>query len=121
MTRSSSQDFNECTATTQEEILEDVQITQSTNTNLVEQILLNPQSLSNRARTPNSKVANVLKKNGVLSMTKFLRDLLPQKLNAVAALCVSCHTLGLVNKKDVLDCIETISVIGVLVHTCLGK
>jgi hypothetical protein len=82
-----------------------------------------------------------LKKNRkleVLSMTKVLRDLLPQRLNAVAALCVSlcltsynwtCHTLGLVNKKDVLDCIETNSVIGVdqlvekrdLACTCLGK
>ena len=59
---------------------------------------------------------------GVLSTTKFLRDLLPQRLNAVAALCVSlcltsynwiCCTLGLVNKKDALDCIETNSVIGV--------
>jgi hypothetical protein len=71
-------------------------------------------------------------------MTKFLRDLLPQRLNAVAALCVSlcltsyhwtCCTLGLVDKKDVIDCIETNSAIGVdqlvekrdLLHTCLGK
>jgi hypothetical protein len=71
-------------------------------------------------------------------MTKFLRDLLPQRLNAVDALCVSlcltsynwtCCTLGLVNKKDVLNCIETNSVIGVdqlvekrdLACKCLGK
>ena len=74
----------------------------------------------------------------MLSTTKFLRDLLPQRLNAVAALCVSlcltsynwtCRTLGLVDKKDVLDCIETNSVIGVdqlvekrdLAHTRLSK
>jgi hypothetical protein len=74
-----------------------------------------------------------------MSMTKFLRDLLPQRLNAVAAaLCVSlcltsynwtCRTLGLVNKKDVLDCIEMNSVTRVdqlveksyLACTCLGK
>jgi hypothetical protein len=36
MTRSSSQDCNEWTAITQEEKMEDVQITQSTNDNLVE-------------------------------------------------------------------------------------
>ncbi len=61
-------------------------------------------------------------KKGVLSTTKFLRDLLPQRLNAVIVLCVSlcltsytltCRTLALVNKKDVLDCIETNSVVGV--------
>jgi hypothetical protein len=55
-------------------------------------------------------------------MTKFLRDLLPQRLNAVVALCVSLclisytltfRMLALVNKKDVLDCIETNSVVGV--------
>jgi hypothetical protein len=104
-------------------------------------ILLNSQSLPNEARTSNSKVAIIFlkrKKWGVMSMTKFLRDLLPQRLNAVAALCVSlcltsynwtCPTLGLVNKKDVLDCIETNSEIGVdqlvekrdLAHTRLGK
>ncbi len=104
-------------------------------------ILLNTQSLPNRARTSNSKVAIVFlkrKKMGVLNMTNFLRDLLPQRLNAVAALCVSlrltsyhwtCHTLGLVDKNDVLDCIKTNSVIGVdqlvekrdLARTCLGK
>ncbi len=105
-------------------------------------ILLNPQSLPSGARTSNSKVAIVFLKNknilGVLNTTKFLRDLLPQRLNAVAALCVSlcltsyhwtCRTLGLVDKKDVLDCIKTNSVIGVdqlvekrdLVRTCLGK
>ncbi len=58
----------------------------------------------------------LLKKNGVLGKMKFLRDLLPQRLKAGIALCVSlcltsynrtCRTLGLVNKKDVLDCIET--------------
>jgi hypothetical protein len=75
---------------------------------------------------------------GVLSTTKFLRDLLPQRLNASAALCVSlcltsyywtCCTLVLVHNKDVLDCIETNSVVGVdqwvekrdLVRMCLGK
>jgi hypothetical protein len=68
----------------------------------------------------------------------FLRDLLPRRLNAVVALCVSLchtsytltgHTLALVNKKDVLDCIETNSVVGVdqlvvgrdLACMCLGK
>ena len=72
------------------------------------------------------------KKMGVLSTTKFLRDLLHQILIAVAALCVSLclsHTLGLVDKKDVLDCKEMNSVIGEdhlvekrdLVHMCLGK
>jgi hypothetical protein len=77
-------------------------------------------------------------KMAVLSTTKFLRDFLLQRLNAVVALCVSfcrtsytltCHTLALVNKKDVLDCIETNSVVGVdqlvvgrdLARTCLGK
>ena len=71
-------------------------------------------------------------------MTKFLRDLLPQRLNAVVALCVSlcltsytltCCMLALVNKKDVLDCIEINSVVGVdqlvvgrdLARACLGK
>ena len=75
---------------------------------------------------------------GVLSTIKLLRDLLPQRLNALAALCVSlclisynwtCRTLGLVDKKDVLDCIETNSAIMVdqvvekrdLALTCLGK
>ncbi len=44
----------------------DIQITQSTNNNLVEQILLNPQLLPNRVRTSNSKVAIVfLKEKGV--------------------------------------------------------
>ncbi len=104
-------------------------------------ILSNPQSLPNGARTSNSKVAIVFlkkKKLWVLNTTKFLRDLLPPRLNAVAAICVSlcltsyhCTycTLGLVDKKDVLDCIETNSVIGVdqlvekrnLARTCLGK
>jgi hypothetical protein len=53
---------NEWTAITHEEKMEDVQITQSTNNNLAEQILLNPQSLPNRARTSNSKIANVFLK-----------------------------------------------------------
>ncbi len=73
-------------------------------------ILLNPQSLPNGDRTWNSNVAIVfLKRNklGLLNTTKFLRDLLPQRLDAVAALCVSlcltsyywtCRTLGLVEK-----------------------
>jgi hypothetical protein len=70
---------------------EGIQITQSTNGNLAEQILLNPQSLPNRARTSNSKVAIVFlkEKNGALSTTKFQRDLLPQRLNAVVELCIS--------------------------------
>jgi hypothetical protein len=59
MTRSSSHDCNEWTAIAHEEKIEDVQITQSTNNNLVEQILLNPQPLPNRAKTSNSKVAIV--------------------------------------------------------------
>jgi hypothetical protein len=70
-------------------------------------------------------------------MTKFLRDLLPQRLNAFVELCISLcltsynwtHAQALVDKKDVLDCIETKSVIGVdqlvekkdLVRTCLGQ
>ncbi len=120
----------------------DIQITQSTNDNLVEQILLNVQSLPNRARTSNSKVAIVFlkEKTGVLSMKTFLRDLLPQRLNAVVEFCISLCltsynwtrdscTLALVDKKDVSDCIEMDSVVGVdqlvekkdLVHTCLGK
>jgi hypothetical protein len=55
--------------------MEDVQITQSTNDNLAEQILLNPKSLPNMARTSNSKVAIVFlkEKNGVLSTTEFPR------------------------------------------------
>jgi hypothetical protein len=59
MTGSLSHDCNEWTTITHEEKMEDVQITQSTNINLAEQILLNPQSLPNRARTSNSKVAVV--------------------------------------------------------------
>jgi hypothetical protein len=88
---SSSHDCDEWTATTNEEKMEDVQITQSNNDNLAEQILLNPQSLPNRARTSNSKVAIVFlkEKNRVLSMTKFLRVLLPQRLNAVVEPCIS--------------------------------
>jgi hypothetical protein len=62
MTRSSSHDYNEWTAITHEEKMEDVQITQITNNNLAEQILLNPQSLPNRFRTSNSKVAIVFLK-----------------------------------------------------------
>ncbi len=57
-------------------------------------ILLNPQLLPNGARTSNLKVAIVFLKRKilvVLSMTKFLRDLLPQRLNAVTALCVSLY------------------------------
>jgi hypothetical protein len=55
-------------------------------------------------------------------MTKFLRELLPQRLSAVIALCIllcltsytlTCCTLALVDKKDVLDCIEANSVVGV--------
>ncbi len=64
----------------------------------------------------------IKKKIGVLSTIKFLRDLLPQRLNAVTALCVSlcltsytltCRTMALVNKKDVLDCIEMNSLVRV--------
>jgi hypothetical protein len=76
---------------------------------------------------------------GVLSTMKFLRDLLSQRLNALAEFCVSLcltsynwtnYTLVMfINKKDVLDCIESNSVVGGrsvgrernLVHTCLGK
>jgi hypothetical protein len=56
-------------------------------------ILLNPQLLPNRARTSNSKVAIVFlkEKMGVLSTTKFLRDLLPQRLNDVVELCISLY------------------------------
>jgi hypothetical protein len=143
MTRSLSHDCNEWTATTQEEIMEDVWITHSTNDNLVKQRNVTMDAslllwhglrhqrefcliLSHYPTRSEPQTQRLLlfseKKIGVLSMTKFLRDLLPQKLNAVTALCVSlcltsyhwvCCTLGLVNKKDVLDCIETNSVIGV--------
>ncbi len=68
MTGSSSHDCNDWTAITHEEKMEDIQITQSTNDNLAEQILLNPQLLPNRARISNSKVAIVFlkeKKRGV--------------------------------------------------------
>jgi len=76
---------------------------------------------------------------GVLSTTKFLRDLWSQRLNAVAELCVSlcltsynwtnCTLAIFVNKKDVLDCIESNSVVGgrsvgkerYFAHTCLGE
>ncbi len=63
MTRSSSHDCNEWIATTQEEIMEGDQVTQSTNDILVKQILLNLQSLPNRAKTSNSKVAIIFLKN----------------------------------------------------------
>ena len=83
---------------------------------LSKRIMLNPQYLPNRAVTSNSKVAYLFLKNkmGVLSTTKFLRDLWSQRLNAVAELCVSLcltsynwtnRTLAIfVNKKDVLGC-----------------
>jgi|694.fasta_scaffold19283_8 hypothetical protein len=76
---------------------------------------------------------------GVLSTTKFSRDLLSQRLNAVAEICVSLcltsynwtnRTLSIfINNKDVLDCIESNSVVGGrsvgrernLAHTCLGE
>ncbi len=56
-------------------------------------------------------------------MTKFLRDLLPQRLNAIIEFCISLivpHiiqldscTLALVDKNHVSDCIEMNSVAGV--------
>jgi hypothetical protein len=77
------------------------------------------------------------RKNGVLSTTKFLRDLLPQRLNAAVELCIlfcltsynwTCAHWRLSTRK-MSDCIETNSVIGVdqlvekkdLLLTCLGK
>jgi hypothetical protein len=120
--------------------MEDVQITQSTNDNPAEQILLNPQSLPNRARTSNSKVAlfSFKKKRWGVEHDKVLERPFASEVECCRStlyiivphiIQLDSHTLALVNKKDVPDCIETPSVIGVdqlvekkdLVHMCLGK
>ncbi len=135
-----SHDCNEWTAITHEEKMEDFQITQSTNDNLAEQILLNLQSLPNKARTSNSKVTIVFLNKKMCGVE---HDKVPERPLVSEVEC--CHwtlylivphiiqldsrTLAHVDKKDVSDCIETNSVIGVdqlvekkdLVCMCLGK
>jgi hypothetical protein len=67
----------------------DIQITQSTNNNLVEQILLNPQSLPNRARTSNSKVAIVfLKRKKKIGCVE--HDKVPERPFASEVKCCHC-------------------------------
>ncbi len=106
---------------------------------LSKRILLNPQSLPNRARTSNSKVAIVFLVNWwecwawQSSWETFSSE--------VTCCCCTLYlivphiikldvcTLALVNKNDESDCIEMNSVVGVdqlvekrdPVHMCLGK
>ena len=107
---------------------------------LSKRIMLNPQLLPNRAVTSNSKVAYLFfKKNGgvehdgvperpFVSEVKCCRWILCLVVPHIIQLD-KLHTGKFINKKDVLDCIESNSVVGGrsvgrernLAHTCLGE